>query len=380
MPNLDPSTLIDRALALAAEARGRTRPNPPVGAVLVREGEIVGEGRTQPAGSAHAEVMAIAAAGQRARGGTLFVTLEPCNHFGRTPPCTEAIIAAGIAEVHFPIADRNPLTGGQAAERLRRAGIRVVEGEGAARAERFYRPFFKWITTGTPYVIAKFAASLDGRIATRTGDSQWITGPAARRRAHDLRRMVDAIVVGVGTVLADNPRLTVRLASAGGLDRCQPLRVVLDSSGRTPPASALFDQPGTTLIATTGRLPADRTEALRQRGAEFLELPAVADRVDLVALLAELGRREVTLLMVEGGAETLGSFFDGALVDEVWAFLAPLVIGGTAAPGAVGGLGPDRLAAAFRLRDLEVELIDGDILVRGQTEPRYSQVQANQER
>ena len=358
-----------RALELAREALGTTRPNPAVGAVLVRDGRLVGEGMTQPAGSSHAEVVAIRAAAEQARGSTLYVSLEPCNHHGRTPPCTEAIMEAGIAEVRYAIADRNPLTADQAKGRLEAAGIRVVEGEEAETAERFYRPFFKWVTTTIPYVVAKFAASLDGRIATRTGDSQWITGPAARARVHELRRTVDAIVVGVGTVIADNPRLTVRLPSIGA-GRCQPLRVVLDSAGRTPLESAIFDQPGQTVVAATDRLAASTERDLRARGAEILRLPARDGWVDPEALLAELGRREITCLLVEGGAETLGSFIDDRLVDEIWAFLAPVIIGGQEAPGAVAGRGPERLSDALRLRDVEIESIAGDLLIRGCLESR----------
>ncbi|HEX2173165.1 MAG TPA: bifunctional diaminohydroxyphosphoribosylaminopyrimidine deaminase/5-amino-6-(5-phosphoribosylamino)uracil reductase RibD [Dehalococcoidia bacterium] len=365
----EPVTWMTRALALARQARGTTRPNPPVGAILLRDREVVGQGWTQPAGSDHAEVMAIKAAGDRARGATLYVTLEPCNHYGRTPPCTEAIIAAGIAEVHYAIPDRNPLTAGQAADRLRRAGIRIVVGEQASIIERFYRPFFKWITTAQPYVVAKFAASLDGRVATRTGESQWITGPVARTRVQDLRQVSDAILVGAGTVVADNPRLTVRLETSAQAAPCQPLRIVLDSGGRTPAGSAIFDQPGQTLIAGTDRLPPEAEARLRDRGAEVLRLPARDGKVDLAILLGELGRREITTLMVEGGAATLGSFFDQRLVDETWVFLAPIVIGGVAAPGAVGGLGVARLSDALRLEDVELETIDGDFLIRGYTSP-----------
>lgn len=361
-------TYMIRALDLAQRARGTTRPNPPVGAVLVRNGQIVGEGWTQPPGSAHAEIMALRAAGEQAAGATLYVTLEPCNHYGRTPPCTDAILAAGVVEVHYPIPDRNPLTGGQASAKLRSHGIRVVVGEEATVAERFYRPFFKWITHRIPYVVAKFAASLDGKIATRSGDSQWITSPAARERGQELRRVCDAILVGVGTILADNPRLTARAGDQAAAPPCQPWRIILDSAGRTPPDSLIFGQPGRTFIATTDRMDGEREKLYRERGAEVLRLPDIHGRVDLSVLLAELGRYELTNLLVEGGADTLGAFFDRKLVDETWAFLAPVVIGGAAAPGAVGGTGPERLSDALRLREIEVEVIERDILIRGYSE------------
>jgi diaminohydroxyphosphoribosylaminopyrimidine deaminase/5-amino-6-(5-phosphoribosylamino)uracil reductase len=355
-----------RALELARAAKGGTSPNPAVGAVVVRDGAIVGEGATQPGGRPHAETVALQAAGQAARGAALYVTLEPCAHHGRTPPCVEAVMAAGIAEVHLATLDPNPAVRGQGRARLEAAGIRTFTGEGAQEARALNEDFARWITSGRPYVIAKFAASLDGRIATHTGDSRWITGPEARAEAHRLRAQVDAVLVGAGTVLADDPELTVRLG-AGGWPARQPRRIVLDSLARTPPSARLLSRalPGRVTICVTEAAPAGRRAALAAAGAEVWVLPADGGRVSLPALLDELGRRQVTSLLVEGGATVHGAFFDADLVDRVCAFLAPVVIGGKDAPGAVAGRGAPLLAGAKRLLDMEVRRLGADTLIAG---------------
>ena len=239
------------ALSLARKAVGSVRPNPPVGAVLVRDGEVVGEGYTRPPGQAHAEIVAIRQAGPRARGATLYTTLEPCNHQGRTGPCSEAIIEAGVVEVHSAVTDPNPHVKGRGLSRLSEAGIAVSTGEMAGEASRLIEAYAKLVTTGTPFVTAKFAMSLDGKIATRTGSSQWITGEEARAYAHRLRTASDAVMVGINTVLADNPRLTARDGSGASLER-QPLRVVVDSRGRIPREARMLGEPGSTLIVTGG--------------------------------------------------------------------------------------------------------------------------------
>jgi diaminohydroxyphosphoribosylaminopyrimidine deaminase/5-amino-6-(5-phosphoribosylamino)uracil reductase len=356
---------MQRALELAAQARGRTSPNPMVGAVIVRAGRVVGEGYHRQAGTPHAEVHALRAAGDLARGATLYVNLEPCNHQGRTPPCTEALIAAGIAEVHMAMLDPNPLVNGQGRARLEAAGIRTVVGECAEPARELNEAFVTYITAGRPFVIGKFAASLDGKIATRTGESRWITGEAARLRGHELRDTVDAILVGAATVIADDPLLTTRRP---GREVRHPLRVVLDSRGRVPLEARVLDPalPAKTLLAATAALPAERRAALESRGVEVLVLPADAQgRVDLAALLETLGRRQVTSLLVEGGGTVLASFFQAGLVDKVVAFLAPLVIGGQEAPSAVSGTGVAHLADAARLERVQVERVGEDVLVTG---------------
>jgi diaminohydroxyphosphoribosylaminopyrimidine deaminase/5-amino-6-(5-phosphoribosylamino)uracil reductase len=354
------------ALALAeAERAGHVSPNPAVGCVIVGDGRALGRGFTLPPGSAHAEVVALREAGGRARGATAYVTLEPCSHWGRTPPCADALIEAGVAAVVCAIADPDAQVRGRGLARLRAAGIAVTVGDGADAARRQLAAFLTHRVTGRPLVIAKFAASLDGRTATRTGDSQWISGEAARAVTRTQRGRIDAILVGVGTVIADNPWLTARAPDGLPLPH-QPLRVVLDSGGRTPPDARLLDTPPPALLATTNRSPAAWRDAVRARGADLCLLPAAADgRVDLPALLDELGHRQVLSLLVEGGATVLGAFFDAGLVDRVQAVIAPLIIGGTEAPPAVGGLGAARLDDARRLYNVTVERLGDDVLITG---------------
>lgn len=354
-----------RALELAALSRGRTSPNPMVGAVIVRDGQIVGEGYHQRAGTPHAEIHALRAAGERSRGATLYVNLEPCNHYGRTPPCTEALIAAGIAEVHMAMLDPNPLVNGQGRARLEAAGLRTVVGECAEAAAELNEAFGTYITTGRPWVIAKFAASLDGKIATRTGESRWISGEASRRYTHELRDTVDAILVGASTVIADDPLLTTRLP---GRAVRHPLRVILDSAGRVPLSARVLDPtlPAQTLVATTTAMPAAKRQALETQRAQVVTLPPDAQgRVDLPALLTELGRRQVTSLLVEGGGTVLEAFFRGRLVHKAMVFLSPIIIGGREAPTAVAGVGVAHLSEAPRLTRMRVEPLGEDLLISG---------------
>lgn len=359
---------MQQALALARQAEGYTSPNPAVGAVIVKAGRVVGQGYHRRAGAPHAEVEALRAAGEAARGATMYVTLEPCNHHGRTPPCTQAIIEAGIAELFYAVGDPNPHIAGNGHRRLAEAGLTVHQGPCTAEAQHLNRFFFHYIRTGRPYVVAKFAASLDGKIATRTGHSQWITGPAARQKGHSLRQVIDAILIGAGTAIADDPQLTTRLPQA---KIRHPLRVVLDSRGRVPLTARLFQAglPSQTLVATTSAMPTARQHQLGQQGVGSLILPPTpAGRVDLQALLAELGQRQIISLLVEGGNQVLGAFFEAGLVNEVWAFVAPLIIGGQAAPGPVGGSGFNTLEQACRLQNLAVETVDRDLLIRGYVE------------
>ncbi len=353
-----------RALELARSVVGGVSPNPAVGAVAVdADGRIVGEGTTQPPGDAHAEVVALRQAGGQARGSTLFVTLEPCSHYGRTPPCADAIIAAGVARVIVAVEDPNPLVCGQGIERLRRAGIAVRVGEGSAEAARIIAPHAKFITTGTPLTTAKFAMSLDGKIATRSGDSKWISGEESRRFAHGLRAQSDAIMAGIGTVLADDPQLTARDADGLALPR-QPLRVIVDSRARLPSDAKLLAQRGATLVALADALPPERAR-LERAGAETFAATGADGRVDLRALMAELGRRRITSVLIEGGGELLGSLFDAGLVDRAAAFVAPMIIGGQSAPSPVAGVGAAAMRDAVRLSDVRVERFGGDVAVMG---------------
>jgi diaminohydroxyphosphoribosylaminopyrimidine deaminase / 5-amino-6-(5-phosphoribosylamino)uracil reductase len=359
---------MQRALALARQALGRVSPNPAVGAVLVRSGRVVGEGCTQPPGGPHAEIVALGQAGEAARGAALYVSLEPCCHHGRTPPCTEAIIAAGVAEVHLATLDPDPNVNGSGRDQLAAAGIAVHVGEGEEEARRLNEAYIKHRTTGLPFVIAKFAASLDGRIAAASGQSRWISGPQTREWAHQQRVAVDAILVGVNTILVDDPQLTAR---PGGQEaERQPLRVVADSRGRTPPTARLLQGPGRVLIATSGRSDPSWRATMEAAGAEVLVLPCDGASLDLGALLRTLGERGILSLLVEGGGVLLGSLFDQGLVDKVQAVIAPLIIGAAEAPAAVAGRGAHRLADAWRLRGVTVERLGEDVLVTGYPEKR----------
>ncbi len=365
-----------RALDLARMALGTTSPNPAVGAVVVKDGHIVGEGYTQPPGSAHAEVVALGEAGSRAAGATLYVTLEPCSHFGRTPPCSQAVIQAGIAEVHMSILDPNPLVSGGGRRQLEDAGIRTYLGEGADEAREINEAFLKRVTTGMPFVTAKWAMSLDGKIATRSGDSKWITSAPARAYGHYLRAINDAVIVGIGTVLADDPELTVRLRTDLAAETTparvwprrgtQPLRVVLDSQGRIPlTAKVLNPAAGPVLVATTEWMDVDRRRAIRSRGAELFVLPERDGVVDLHALLSALVERGVNGVLIEGGGKVLSSAVFGHLVDKVCAFIAPKIIGGDGAPSPVRGSGAETMAGVVDLERQCVHAIGDDVLITG---------------
>ncbi len=379
-----------RALGLAAGALGRTSPNPSVGAVIVRDGTIVGEGATLPYGQSHAETVAIASATDAlAYGSTMFVTLEPCNHHGRTPPCTEAVIASGIRNVHVATLDPNPRVAGRGVARLRGAGLTVKVGEGGTEARAIMTGFARWVTDRRPFVVAKFACSLDGRTATSSGESQWITGPEARRWAHGVRDRIDAIMVGVGTVIADDPSLTTRLESGtpfpldpmiAGVRPCRvgqqddashPLRVVLDTTLRTPATARVVSGtlPGHTLIVGVDNGTPDwasRRTALTRPGVEVVSVPSASNgRPQPEAVLALLADRGVTSILIEGGSKVLGAYFDAGVVHAVAAVVAPMIIGGRDAPGAVGGNGVTALSNAYRLGSCSVTRLGVDTLVYG---------------
>jgi diaminohydroxyphosphoribosylaminopyrimidine deaminase/5-amino-6-(5-phosphoribosylamino)uracil reductase len=357
---------MEQALQLARLAVGEVSPNPAVGAVIVRGEEIVGEGFTQPPGQDHAEIVALKQSGDRSCGGVMYVTLEPCCHFGRTPPCCRAIIAAGIREVHIATLDDNPIVFGQGKAELEAAGIEVHVGEHREAARELNEAYFKYINTGLPFVTAKYAMSLDGKIATRSGDSKWISNEDSRHFSHTLRHASDAIMAGVGTVLADDPHLTARgCAGRGGTSHKQPLRVIVDSTGRTPLDSCLFAEPGRTLMALGGSVTDERREAYRQVGAETERFPGEDKRVDLRALLKYLGEHQVTSVLVEGGGTLLGSLFDAGLVDKVAAIVAPIVIGGAAARTAVGGVGVAKIARAHQLENVRVSQFGTDTVISG---------------
>lgn len=351
-----------RALEMAAQVRGFTSPNPNVGAALVIDGRVVAAGATAPYPGAHAEAQVLE--GGTYPGATLYVTLEPCTAFPgkRTPPCSEAIIAAKVGRVVVAMEDPDPNVRGRGVEAMRAAGIEVEVGDGVDEVRRLLRPYIHQRQTGRPYVIAKFAATLDGRIATASGDSKWITGEAARNRGHEQRAWVDAILVGSGTVLADDPSLTARPGST--LAVRQPVRVVLDARGRIPATAAVFQQPGITIVATTRDAPPAWRSSIVSAGGTIVDCEPVETGVNLAQLLRVLGARGILSIWAEGGAGVLGSLFDDGLVNETWAFIAPKILGGDART-AIGGLGVPFVSDAHRLREVEVERLGDDILVRG---------------
>ena len=364
-----PRDYMECALSLARLAMGYTSPNPAVGAVVVKGGLAVGTGYTQPAGSEHAEVMALCQAGDKARGATMYVTLEPCSHYGHTPPCTQAIIDAGISEVHIALLDPNPLVSGRGVSKLNGAGIKTYVGAYQQEACEINEAYIKHITTGLPFVIAKFAMSLDGKIATKTGHSKWISNEETRKYVHALRHTVDAIMVGINTVVIDNPRLTARgCGGKGGTRKMQPLRLVVDSKGRVPIEAHIFESPGEALLAVAEPFDARRKEELTQAGIEVLELPQKEGLVDIEELLKVLGKRDIVAVLVEGGGKLLGSLFDYHLVDKVLAFISPIIIGSDEAKTAVGGNGVDNMVEALRLSRVSTESFGDDILVSGYVE------------
>lgn len=354
------------ALRLAARARGGTYPNPMVGAVVVRSGRVVGRGFHRRAGGPHAEVLALRRAGRRAAGATLYVSLEPCAHTGQTPPCTEAIRRAGIRRVVAAMTDPDPRNRGRGIRWLRARGIRAQAGLLERQARALARPFTVRVTRRRPFVTVKVAQSLDGKIATAAGESRWISGPRARSWAHRLRSEADAILVGVETILRDDPRLTVRTpgrAARGRPNGAAPMRVILDSQLRTPPAARIFSSPAPVVIAVGRGAPAGRERALRRAGAEVVRFPTARGRVSMKALLRWLAKREVTRLLIEGGGEVIASAFAAGAVDRVHWVIAPKVIGGRRAPTSVEGEGAPFLRQAVALGDLRVGRLGSDLLV-----------------
>ena len=350
------------ALALAARGLGRTWPNPAVGCVLVgTDGDVVGRGWTQPGGRPHAETEALKRAGEAARGATAYVTLEPCSHTGRTRPCADALIAAGVGRAVIAIEDPDPRVSGRGIARLREAGISVELGAGAAEANELNAGFFLRIGQGRPLVSLKLATSLDGRIATRSGESRWITGEAARRHAHLLRAQHDGILVGTGTAAADDPELTCRLP---GLAERSPVRIVLDATLRLPPSAKLLAgarQVPTWLITAGGSDPA-RRQALTRQGVEFIEIEdAEEGRLPLDQALQALGGRGMTRLLVEGGSRLAAGLLQAGLVDRVHWFRAASVIGGDGLPAAAA-FGVAQLADAARFQRTDIALLGEDIL------------------
>jgi diaminohydroxyphosphoribosylaminopyrimidine deaminase / 5-amino-6-(5-phosphoribosylamino)uracil reductase len=352
-----------RAIELAGRARGQTSPNPIVGAVIVKSGRVIGEGITQPPGEAHAERMAIWDCAEDPSGATMYVSLEPCCHHGRTPPCTDAIVEAGIARVVIGSDDPTPKAAGRGPGILRDEGVDVsfIDGEIAATARLLNQPFRKHARTGRPLVVFKSAMTLDGKVASRTGDSQWISGDASRARAHRWRAESDAVAVGIGTALSDDPRLTARIE---GVAR-QPRRVVFDSEGRLPLDSQLVEGVAEVPLTVVCSRAASRTsvESLENAGVDVIVATGENESARVAHALDELGQRDVQSLLLEGGPHLAGAFLEADEIDEARMFLAPLLLGGTKAKTAVEGMGIEEIAAARRPTSVETERIDDDVLI-----------------
>ena len=360
---------MQEALRLAKKGCGRTKTNPLVGAVIVKKGCIIARGYHARFGGPHAEIVALKRAGKKARGATLYVTLEPCSTWGKTPPCTEGIIKNGIKHVIIAMIDPNPQNARRGVRLLRRRGIKVTIGILKNEAEKLNAFFFTVIQKKRPHIILKLAQSLDGKIATRSNQSKWISNEEARKYVHSVRHIVDAIVIGVNTVLIDNPRLTARgCCGKGGNTKSQPLRIIVDSKGRTPLDADVLRQPGETLIATVKPMDIEKKEKFIQAGVEVLELPAKEGKVDVEELSKVIAKRGIVSVLVEGGSALLGSFFDGHLVDKILVFISPIVIGGDGARAAVGGNGVDSLIEAHHLSRVDVRSFGDNILVSGYVE------------
>ncbi|MBE9535813.1 MAG: bifunctional diaminohydroxyphosphoribosylaminopyrimidine deaminase/5-amino-6-(5-phosphoribosylamino)uracil reductase RibD [Proteobacteria bacterium] len=352
------------ALSLAKKAEGRTSPNPMVGAVIVKNGEIVGKGYHKRAGDHHGEINALIEAGGKARGGELYINLEPCSHFGKTAPCADALIKAGIKKAFISMEDPNPQVSGEGIKRLRAAGIEVTLGLLEIEAKKLNEAFIKHITTGMPLVTLKAALSLDGRLATRAGDSKWVTGEKARRHVHRMRDRSDAILVGLGTVKKDDPSLTTRLPGRAGKD---PVRVVLDERLEISPSAKIFEVSGRTkvIIATTDLADRKDIDRFSELGAEVLIFKNKKGFVPFEPLLKSLGKMGITSLLIEGGGEINASALEEGIVDKVAIFYAPKIIGGREAVGFVGGEGIMSLSDAIALESISIRRMGEDLLVEG---------------
>ena len=352
------------ALDLARKSEGQTNPNPLVGAVIVKSGKVVAKGYHEKAGLPHAEAIALNKAGTKARGADLYVNLEPCCHHGRTPPCTEAIISAGIKRVILGIRDPNRLVNGRGIRFLRKQGVEVVIGVLRRDCHKINEHFIKYITTGRPWVILKSAVSLDGKIATRTGDSKWITGSKARAYAHRLRSRVDAILVGAETVRMDDPQLTVRPKKKGMRN---PVRIIVSGKGSISTSAKIFNNAHKerVIYVANASLPLIRKKKLQKIGVEVLLVKYRKKKVDLPLLMDALGKIKITSIMIEGGSEISGNALKEKLVDKLIYFLAPKIIGGKNAPGPVGGQGISRIEDFIEVKEISIEKLGNDFVIEG---------------
>ncbi|MCP3951614.1 MAG: bifunctional diaminohydroxyphosphoribosylaminopyrimidine deaminase/5-amino-6-(5-phosphoribosylamino)uracil reductase RibD [Desulfobacterales bacterium] len=365
---MDHQYYMRRALELAREGRGFTSPNPMVGAVVAKDGRIVGEGYHPAAGRPHAEVNALDNAGEEARNATLYVTLEPCNHTGRTPPCTERILRSGVKRVVTAMADPNPRVAGGGNAFLQAQGLAVQSGVCEKEALRLNEAFVKYICTGKPFVTVKCAATLDGRIATRTGDARWVTGSAARLHVHRLRHAVDGILVGINTVKADDPSLTTRLPADIQPDPRDPVRIILDTHLSISKNAGILrlDSEAVTLIICADIVPARTRAKIEHPGVKVVPVEAGEDgRIHLASLMARLGSENITSLLIEGGSRVIASAFAAGIVDKAMFFYAPKILGGDDGVPICQGPSCDSMADCITLADVQTRCFDDDLLVEG---------------
>ena len=372
MRNYENEKYMQKALALAARAQGRTSPNPMVGAVVVKDNQVVGEGYHRKAGTPHAEVHALQAAGEAARGATLYVNLEPCSHYGRTPPCADAIVRAGVKKVVVAGLDPNPRVSGRGLKVLQDAGIETLTGVLEQEAQKLNLAFFKYIQTRTPLVSLKVAMTLDGKIATSTGDSRWISGAGSRKYVHKLRNVYDAIMVGIGTVLKDDPMLNTRLEDENIRD---PIRVIIDNNLDLPRSSNIVKtaRQQKTIVFCDQQADDARQEFLEEAGLTVIQLATDEEKLPLEEVLQVLGEMEIMTLLVEGGGEINGYLIEKHLIDKVYWFIAPKIVGGRAAPTPVGGSGIPQLKDALPLKSMEIQRFDKDILIVAEVGYRKSE-------
>lgn len=360
----DDERYMQTAINLAKNAVGRTSPNPMVGAVIVKNNRIIGCGWHKKAGTPHAEIHALQAAGELSQGATLYVSLEPCSHFGRTPPCCDAVIKAGIKRVVVAITDPNPKVSGRGIKKMRDAGLEVVTGVLENEAAKLNEVFFKWIETGFPFITIKSAMSLDGKTATASGQSKWITNEASRTYGHHLRDINDAIMVGINTIIADNPTLTTRLAAGGK----NPIRIIADSTGRIPlDAAVLNDNAALTLVVVTAKASPLKIAALKAKKNVDVIIANAAETagINLTDLFKQLAQREICSILIEGGATLIGNIVEEKLADKAYFFIAPKIVGGKSAKSAVEGPGIKNLANALTLASPVIKNLDGDFLISG---------------
>ncbi len=360
-----------RALTLAARARGRTSPNPMVGAVIVKSGKKISEGYHQKAGADHAEIAALKKAKGGAKGATMYVTLEQCNHFGKTPPCTEAIISAGIKKVIVATRDPNPLVAGKGMAKLKRAGIAVTAGDGRDEAKRLNEPYMKFITKKVPFVTVKAAISLDGKVAAASGNSAWISNEKSRKIVHEMRAEADVVMIGVNTLLKDDPRLTARLGKpvkqpARPARPERPVRLIVDTHLKTPVTAKIFrTNGGTVWIAAGPDAPKKKAEALTSKGALILRTGLTKNRINLRSLMTELARRGIVNVLLEGGGELFTSAIEQKIADKAAFFIAPILLGGGERYSIFHGKGVNKVSDALRLKNVTYKNIDDNVLVVG---------------